>query len=68
MAKPKMTITNLRDELVETLEQLKSHEIGVKEALAINNTAGRIIQTSKIEMEYNKATGNPSKKINFLEG
>jgi len=67
MPTKKMTITVLRDELVETFDNLKTRKLSIKDAIAYNNTASRIMQTAKIEMEYNKMTGKQKKKIPFLE-
>jgi len=62
-----MTITTLRDDLATAFEEIKTETLDLKKAQAINKTAGRIIQTAKLEMEYNTNMGKPEKIIPFLE-
>lgn len=46
------TITELRSELLKTFEGLKSGEIDCKVAAEMNNTAGKVINTVKAQLEY----------------
>jgi hypothetical protein len=46
------TIKQLRDELMDTFNKLRSGEIEVKVAAEMNNTAGKVINTIKAELEY----------------
>lgn len=60
------TINQLRDELLSTFDSLKSGEIDVKVAAEMNNTAGKIIGTVKVELEYSELK-NEIPSIAFLE-
>lgn len=44
-------ITELRDGLCKVFEDLRSGELSAKEAKEINNAAGKIIGTLKVELE-----------------
>lgn len=59
-------VTELRTELAGLFEQLRAGAIDVKVASEMNNTAGKIINSIKVELEYNKLSKN-SNKIEFLE-
>lgn len=59
--------SDLREDLiVNVYEKLREHKIGLKEAKERVNTAGKIIATAKLELEYNNFLGN-KKVIPFLE-
>lgn len=45
-------ITELRDELTQLFAGLKSGATDVKAAGEMNNTAGKIINTLKVQLEY----------------
>ena len=45
-------ITELRDNLTALFSQLKDGTIDVKAASEMNNTAGKIINTLKVQLEY----------------
>lgn len=65
-----MAITNineLRDFLSNDLERSSAGEITPATANASANLAGKIIQTVKMELEYNKMAGL-SPNIGFLKG
>ena len=47
-----MNVVELREELSTVFEKLKTGEIAIKEAAELNNTAGKIIATAKLELEY----------------
>ena len=46
------TITDLRNELCDTFDDLKAGNITPKVASEMNNSAGKIIHTLKVQMEY----------------
>jgi len=60
------TITDLREDLIEVYEKLRANKIGLREAKERNNTAGKIINTAKTQLEYNIYTKS-HQKIKFLE-
>lgn len=45
-------LTQLRDELTATFKNLKDGSLDVAQAAEMNNTAGKIISTVKVELEY----------------
>lgn len=45
-------IVDLRNELVVLFEQLKAKEISHADAKELNNSAGKIINSVKVELEY----------------
>lgn len=45
-------ITDLRDNLSTLFEQIKSGEVDVKHAAEMNNTAGKIIASLKVQLDY----------------
>lgn len=47
-------INELRQELLQMFDDLKNNKISIVTASAMNNTAGRIIDTAKIQLEYYK--------------
>ncbi len=59
------TIKKLREELLSVFDRLKNGEIDLKEAAEMNNTAGKIINTARVELEYSKLRGEKP-KIDFL--
>lgn len=59
-------ITQLRDELLEVFDKLRSGHVKPPMAKEINNTAGKIIGSVKVQLEYCKlAQIKPD--IDFLE-
>jgi hypothetical protein len=46
------TIAKLRDELFEVFSNLKSGQIEPKIACEMNNSAGKIINTAKVQLDY----------------
>ena len=46
------SINELRDELLKLFMDIKSGEADVKAAGEMNNTAGKIINSVKVELEY----------------
>lgn len=61
-----MNITQLRNELIKNFKDIKAEKVNSKIASAMNNTAGRILQTARIELDYKKHVKSNT-KINFLE-
>lgn len=58
-------ITALRDELLEMFDGLKAGKVKLPQAKEINNTAGKVIGTAKVQLEYAKLTGSKA-TIPFL--
>lgn len=59
-------ITELRKSLAENYEQMKAKEMDIKLGKELANTAGKLINSIKVEMEYNQMF-DKKKKIDFLE-
>lgn len=47
-----MIVTELRDDLLKVYSDLRSGKIEPREAKEINNTAGKIISSAKVQLEY----------------
>ena len=60
-------ITELTAQLAELYKDLKSGTIDVKVAAEMNNTAGKIINTQKVQLEY-AALRKVAPNIPFLDG
>lgn len=60
------TATDLRNELAEVFDQLKSGQIKPKEAGELANVAGKMINSAKVQLEYH-ALRKTTPKIPFLE-
>jgi hypothetical protein len=61
-------VTDLRNDLLDVYEQAKAGLIDVKVMSELSNTAGKIIKTAAIELDYNRFTKQADKKIPFLQG
>jgi hypothetical protein len=61
------TITDLRNDLLDVYEQTKNGTIELNVATELSNSAGKIIKTAALELAYNQFTGQPTKKIAFLD-
>ena len=59
-------ITELRDSLLSNYELTKSKKMDLKMCKELTNTAGKIINSLKVELEYNQMLGIKN-KIEFLE-
>ena len=59
-------ITELRKQLCRTLIELKTGKCDVATACEVNNAAGKIVNTAKLEMEYAKAR-KETPSIAFME-
>ncbi len=61
----KLNIIALREDLSKVYEELRNKSIDQKLAKELNNTAGKIISSAKIQVEYATLRGeNPN--IDFL--
>jgi hypothetical protein len=57
---------DLRDSLLDNYNKMKSKEMDLKEGKELSNCAGKVIQSIKVELEYQALTGN-IKEIDFLK-
>ncbi len=60
-----MNIKHLRDELLDVFSKLTLGKMGLNQAKETANVAGKIINTAKVQLEYNKYTQS-KKEIKFL--
>lgn len=58
-------INEIRDELIKVFEGLRNGSIEAKDAVEVNNTAGKIISTAKAQLGY-YALRKETPKIDFL--
>ena len=61
------TISDLREVLSDTLDQIKSKAITPTAANATANVVGKFFASAKIQIEYSKARGSKTPRIAFLE-
>lgn len=61
----KMNIVELRSDLLDVFAGLRDRTMERREAVEINNTAGKIIASAKVQLEYAKLTGEKP-DIEFL--
>lgn len=61
------TITDIRNQLVEVFNGLRDGTIEPKQAVEVNNTAGKIISTAKVQLGYHALRGEVP-CIPFLDG
>jgi hypothetical protein len=61
-----MNIKDLRESLLASFIDLKAGKLKNKDAKEITNMAGKVILSSKVELDYNKQMKN-NKKIDFLD-
>ena len=59
-------VVQLRNDLIQIYQGVKTKKIGLKEAKELTNTAGKILSSAKLELEYKSYTGQKD-KIEFLE-
>ena len=59
-------IKELRESLADNYEKMKANEMELKLGKELANTAGKVINTLKVELEYNKLVGIKP-KIPFLD-
>lgn len=60
------TITDLRNELINVFDGLKTGDITPAVATELNNAAGKIIATAKVQLEY-AALRQEKPRIAFLK-
>jgi hypothetical protein len=60
------TITEIRDQLIDVFNGLRDGTVEVKDAVEINNTAGKIINTAKVQIAYSALRGE-APYIPFLD-
>jgi hypothetical protein len=60
-------ITELRKSLAENYEQMKHGKMEIQLGQELSRTAGKIISSLKVEIQYNQMQ-KKKKKIAFLEG
>ena len=61
-----MRVNNLREKLVNQIDKLENKEIPIKVAREISRTSQAILESVRLELEYNREL-NTKKKIDFLE-
>lgn len=59
-------VKELRDSLIENYKMLKSGTMPISMGKELANTAGKVLNSVKIELEYKHLTGS-DKKIEFLD-
>jgi hypothetical protein len=52
-----VTVTEIRDELINVFQGLRNGLIDAKDAVEINNTAGKIISSAKVQLAYHALRG-----------
>ena len=52
-----MNVTQLRTELLDVFDRLRANKMDAKEAVEINNTAGKIISTAKLQLAHHALAG-----------
>ena len=63
----KLNVQTLRDDLLENYELVKKNEMDIQTSKELSNTAGKVFMSAKVQMEYNRLSGQPGKKIQFLQ-
>lgn len=61
------TITDIRNDLIRVFNGLRDGTIDAHEAFEINNTAGKIISSAKVQLAYHALRGERP-NIEFLDG
>ena len=64
----KNRLPDLRDHLFEAIEMLKSGEMDIDKAQAINGLAQTLVASAKVEVDYIKHVGGMSDRSDFIEG
>jgi len=59
-------ITELRKSLADNYTKMKANKMGLNLGKELANSAGKIINSLKVELEYNQMMGKKD-KIDFLE-
>ena len=63
---PNKDINQLRETLFETMDKLMKNEIEVPKAQAIVNVANAIINSAKVEIDFQKLIDSKERKSQFL--
>ena len=61
-----MNILELRNDLIDSYEQLKDGKMSLRDAKERANLAGKIMGSAKLQLEYN-TYAKRQEKISFLE-
>ena len=64
----KNKLPDLRDHLFEAIEMLKSGDMELDKAQAINSLAQTLVASAKVEVDYVKHTGGMNDRVDFIEG
>ena len=64
----KNKLPDLRDHLFEAIEMLKSGDMELDKAQAINSLAQTLVASAKVEVDYVKHTGGMNDRVEFIEG
>jgi hypothetical protein len=64
----KNKLVDLRNHLFESIEMLKSGEMEIDKAQAINGLAQTLVASAKVEVEYIRQVGGMSDRSTFIEG
>jgi len=59
-------VEDLRNDLLEVYEGLRDGQLGLREAKGRSSTAGKILSSAKLQLEYNAYTKSDA-TIPFLE-
>ena len=51
------TVTEIREDLIDVFNGLRDGSIDIKDAVEINNTAGKIISSAKVQLAYHALRG-----------
>lgn len=51
------TITDIRNNLIDVFNGLRDGTLEIKDAVEINNTAGKIISSAKVQLAYHALRG-----------
>lgn len=60
------TASELREQLAQVFEELRAGKIKPGEASELANIAGKMINSSKVQVEYHAMRGDKSVRIAFL--
>lgn len=64
----KNKLPDLRNHLFEAIEMLKSGEMEIDKAQAINGLAQTLVASAKVEVDYIKQVGGIADRSDFIEG
>jgi hypothetical protein len=64
----KNKLSDLRNHLFESIEMLKSGEMEIDKAQAINGLAQTLVASAKVEVDYIKSVGGMNDRSGFIEG